>query len=279
MKAFGCQEATSKAAGRRQFASMIAGVSLIAALAIAANPAMASGNDPRPIGGGVQAQNNGPLVHYYPLLPVRQGVEFSSITDFQGTIGAAHVENMGTLIDKATGIQYRFPFKTDIRFMQGGYVGQDANTYGGTFALIFLRIQQYHGGPDIHAVSVGVAPSGLVSTMAMTPTGLVIDYPNGKADMKIRNTPMLDFQSLDSALANGPSQPATIVYLNAHWRTGLSTYNWSDNQQFFRGTYTQTHAIAEFKIDTPSYTFTTDVDSTSHEDFAVVAREWNGLFW
>ena len=53
----------------------------------------------------------------------------------------------------------------------------------------------------------------------------------------------------------------------------------SDNQQFFRGTYNQTHAIAEFKIDTPNYTFVTDVDSTSHEDFAVVAKEWNGLFW
>lgn len=279
MRTFGCQEAAGRAAWTRQAVSLIAGVGAVAALTIGSNPAMASGADPKPIGGGVQAQNNGPMVHYYPLLPAQQGMEFSSITDFNGILGAAHVENMGTLVDKATGQTFRYPFKTDIRFMQGYYVGSDGNSYAGTFALIFLRIQEYHGGPDIHAVSIGVAPSGLVSTMAMTPTGLTIDNNTGKVDMKLRNTPMRDYQSLDAALANGPNQAATIVYLNAHWKTPISSYSFSDNQQFFRGTYTNIHAIAEFKIDTPSYTYTTDVDSTSHEDVAVVAREWNGLFW
>ena len=270
---FGCHDATCKAA------KMIASVSVIAALAIAAKPALAAGTDPKPIGGGIQMTANGPLVHYNPLLPVRQGVEFSSITDFNGIMGAAHVENMGTLTDKATGIQTRYPFKTDIRFMQGVYVATDGTTYSGTFALMFLRIQDSHGGPDIHAVSVGVAPSGLVSTMAVPASGLTINYGAGKVDMKIRNTPMNSYQSLDSALTNGPYESATITYLNAHWKTPVTSYNYSDNQYFFRGTYTQTRAIAEFGIHTPSYKFITDVDSTSHEDFAVVAREWNGLFF
>src|SRR5437773_7528546 len=67
---------------------------IAATITIAALPlhAAASATDPKPIGGGVQVQNNGPLVHYFPLLPARQGVEFSSITDFNGILGAAHVE-------------------------------------------------------------------------------------------------------------------------------------------------------------------------------------------
>ena len=86
---------------------------------------------PRPIPGGFNlADFGGPdlLLHVFPPAP---GFELATITDFNGTIGAAEVQGLGTDSDGATRA-----FDVDMRFLQGEYVGADGRHAVTTFGFI-----------------------------------------------------------------------------------------------------------------------------------------------
>jgi hypothetical protein len=60
----------------------------------------------------------------------------STITDFNGDIGLAYVNGMGTHTDLTTGEVTHLPFQVDLRFMIGEYIGEDGRHHHGAFALI-----------------------------------------------------------------------------------------------------------------------------------------------
>ena len=60
----------------------------------------------------------------------------SGIFDFNGRIGYAIVDGAGTGRNTLTGVQTRLGFETDLRFMQGTYVGEDGKHRHSTFCLI-----------------------------------------------------------------------------------------------------------------------------------------------
>lgn len=63
------------------------------------------------------------------------GTDPSSITDFKGLVGAAQVQGTGTA-RKPNGSVETLLFDTDIRFMQGVYVGKDGAVHRGTFGFV-----------------------------------------------------------------------------------------------------------------------------------------------
>jgi hypothetical protein len=87
---------------------------------------------PRPIPGGFDLNFNpvpsDPFVH---VLVPSVGFEMSTITDFNGVIGAS--ETQGTA-QSSDGSQYSFD--CDMRFMRGAYVGLDGRTHNGSFGFI-----------------------------------------------------------------------------------------------------------------------------------------------
>lgn len=92
-------------------------------------PALASGENtalPNPIPGGLSV--GGTLFHVFLPGP---GAEPSSITDFNGTVGVAHVQGTGK--DSANN---PFLYDTDLRFMDGVYRGKDGRTHRGTFGFV-----------------------------------------------------------------------------------------------------------------------------------------------
>jgi hypothetical protein len=96
-------------------------------------PAFAqSGADPRPIPGGFDENfipvPSDPLVH---VLPPAIGFEMSTITDFNGVVGAADIQGTAQGSDGST-----YVFDTDMRFMQGEYVGMDGRMRQRSFAFI-----------------------------------------------------------------------------------------------------------------------------------------------
>jgi hypothetical protein len=95
--------------------------------------ALASGGGaaPKPIPGGLVI--GGTLFHVFPVAP---GVEPSSITDFHGSIGAAQVQGTGTGTNTLTGHKQGLIFDSDMRFMQGVYIGVDGKKHQGTFCFI-----------------------------------------------------------------------------------------------------------------------------------------------
>jgi hypothetical protein len=75
---------------------------------------------------------NGVSFHFVSFGP---GVDPSSITDFKGSIGVADVRGKGTA-EYADGRVETLLFDTDMRFMQGVYVGQDGAVHSGTFGFV-----------------------------------------------------------------------------------------------------------------------------------------------
>jgi|SRR5579859_52598 len=124
-----------RALSRRQFlgtSALATGLALGAdlwmpAVAQAAAPFVA----PQPIPGGIVV--GGTLFHVF--LP-GHAAEPSTITDFHGMIGVAHVSGAGTGINTTTGEQRRLTFDVDNRFMKGTYVGVDGQTHVGTFGFV-----------------------------------------------------------------------------------------------------------------------------------------------
>lgn len=99
--------------------------------------AYADGGDhvaPRPIPGGTPILGPGTEVfHVFGPVP---GKEPSTIFDFNGFVGLAHVTGTGTGTDTAQGTTTPLLFDVDNRFMQGVYVGVDGKKHHGTFGFI-----------------------------------------------------------------------------------------------------------------------------------------------
>ena len=63
--------------------------------------------------------------------------EPSSITNFNGFIGLTYVSGMVTQTNRKTGETRRLPFvDSDMRFMQGDFVGTDRRLHQGAFAFV-----------------------------------------------------------------------------------------------------------------------------------------------
>jgi hypothetical protein len=122
-----------RAIGRRAF--------LRAATAAAIAPALlgkrpSSSMEPRPIPGGNQflLPDNPTLFHVYPPA---EGLELSTITDFNGFIGATELQGFWTKESgpgpDPVGV---LNWDADMRFMVGNYIGIDAKPHQGTFGFI-----------------------------------------------------------------------------------------------------------------------------------------------
>ena len=90
------------------------------------------GAQPRPIPGGFDQNFNpvpkDPFIH---LLPPAIGYEMSTITDFRGTVVAGETQGKARGSDGT-----RYAFDTDMRFMEGEYVGRDGRRRWGSFGFV-----------------------------------------------------------------------------------------------------------------------------------------------
>jgi hypothetical protein len=100
-------------------------------------------DDPRPIPGGQQFLFPDPTVFHillpgYPFFPDNNPAtnDPSVITDFNGHVGLAYVQGMGTHTNLLTNAVRHLPFEVDLRFMKGEYIGADGRNHHGAFALI-----------------------------------------------------------------------------------------------------------------------------------------------
>jgi hypothetical protein len=97
-----------------------------------ATPAFAAGSDPKPIPGGFSAEfvpvPTDPFIH---VLPPGLGFEMSTITDFNGFVGAAEIQGKANGSDGT-----KYDFDADMRFMRGLYEGVDGSLRRASFAFI-----------------------------------------------------------------------------------------------------------------------------------------------
>src|SRR5215469_11214143 len=108
-------------------AGATAGVSLIPAVGWAAEPSNAA---PVPTSNSFVA--NGLTFHVSGFGP---GLDASSINDFNGFVGVADVQGTGTGTNP-DGSTETLLYDTDMRFMNGVYVGQDGAVHKGAFGFV-----------------------------------------------------------------------------------------------------------------------------------------------
>ncbi len=130
---------------RRQFVRAAAGtVGGVLATGLLGSARAGAGDDivvmPNPIPGGFTGEDLGcpgvtELFHLFlPSYPAED--EPSTITDFNGFHGDAHIQGFGTATNTMTGVQTRQFYDADIRFMKGEYIGVDGQEHEGAFALV-----------------------------------------------------------------------------------------------------------------------------------------------
>jgi hypothetical protein len=132
-----------RAMARRQFMRVAGGTAalLAAGLRLPAVAEAGAGSQvlPKPIPGGLPFDTifglpGNELFHVFPPGFPDKGAENSTITDFNGAIGSAHI--LGTATQFQGGVATRgLQVDGDIRFMQGTYVGVDGGTHNGTIGF------------------------------------------------------------------------------------------------------------------------------------------------
>src|SRR6476660_7425570 len=116
---------------RRRFLGGAAGaLGATALLPVAAVARPRTDRTPQPIPGGLEVGGN--TFHVFGFGP---GQEPSTITDFNGFVGVCDVQGTGTATNP-DGSTETLLFDTDMRFMQGVYVGQDGEVHRGTFGFV-----------------------------------------------------------------------------------------------------------------------------------------------
>ena len=103
------------------------GAGVLPGVALAAKPNDAT---PRPIPGGFAV--DGITFHVFGFGP---GQEPSTITDFNGFVGVCDVQGTGTATNP-DGTTETLLFDTDMRFMDGVYMGVDGRVHHGTFGFV-----------------------------------------------------------------------------------------------------------------------------------------------
>jgi hypothetical protein len=111
---------------------------------LAPSLARAASSSPQPIPGGLHPADLGLPVPPFPsIIHVEApGVatppesELITITDFNGHISYSVIDGSGTGTNTVTGQSKRYTTNTDMRFMQGVYVGEDGRVRHGSFAFI-----------------------------------------------------------------------------------------------------------------------------------------------
>jgi hypothetical protein len=93
---------------------------------------------PRPIPGGTAFLSlcGSPDPTVFHAYSPEAGAELSTITDFNGVVGATEITGTGTGVDTRTGRTTRLFFDTDMRFMRGEFIGLDGREHEGTFGFL-----------------------------------------------------------------------------------------------------------------------------------------------
>jgi hypothetical protein len=126
-----------RAVSRRQFfqaAAGATGVALGASLLSAVTPILYASDDesavlPNPISESFTA-----FGHQFHFVLPASGAEPSTITDFKGIVGVAHVGGTGTGSDSSG--SNSLIFDADCRFMKGVYVGVDGEVHRGAAGFV-----------------------------------------------------------------------------------------------------------------------------------------------
>jgi hypothetical protein len=254
------------------------------------SPARAADHaDPRAIPGGFS--DFGHFYHQlYPNENTAHTEDPSTITDFNGHIGLAYVEGMGTHTDKMTGAVSHLPYRVDLRFMQGVYVGEDDERHHGAFAAIWLDVfdgseSQIHDfNPGIGDLAPNKVDTGLFWTSRINRSDIDVNPGNGRATMSVSDLEIPDYFNWPNAAVLGElegSEPG-VVSFDVEWTKSKDKRRFSNGAgtpDQWRANVVINQARAEWEAETAQAHYVSDPLATSQSLFAEVGHERNGVFF
>ena len=136
-----------------------------------------------------------------------------------------------------------------------------------------------------HDFNPGMAPSGLLWTVRLPDDRVEVDADDldDGASMIVKRLSMSDYGTLANSLFTHATPPeAAVVSLLLRWtgKTGATSATDAGTNRFnFQGIFT--HATLSWSATVPStnFAFRSDPAPTSHETFAELVNEQNGVFF
>jgi hypothetical protein len=231
---------------------------------------------PKPIPGGFRYF--GPGSELFHGFSPGCGLEPSSITDFNGLVGVAHIQGNGTQTDTSTGKDTTLFFDADMRFMQGHYIGVDGKRHKSCFCFLWLDLFEGQGGPQVASINPGNVPGGVLWTLPIESTSVECDLSAAIASMNCDNIVTKDFGTLVNDLQHGSSVPVTTSF-DVQWSTKLNQVQVQDTGQGFRGEFIEiVNATINFSAEESAFTFVSEA-AGQNTVFAEIGREHNGVFF
>jgi hypothetical protein len=274
---------------RRSFLHAAAGtLTAVGAGLLWPTPTFAAARDAKPIPGGGPNPDGGPFVHANLPGPAdavpRNGNEPSTITDFDGFIGVAHVQGTGTGTDTNTGNTTPLLFDADVRFMQGIYQRVDGGFGQAAFGFVWFDLYQgqfdfTNHSTQIHDYNPGFSPNGVFWTVRLpNDSGLLIDFDAAEATLTA-DLDLFDYTKVPNARALGPAVPAAVSYEVIWGLPSKREINVQDSAHVFRGRFVENTATLAFSASQAGFRFVSDPPSKSSSVFAELGRERNGFFF
>lgn len=106
-----------------------------------------------------------------------------------------------------------------------------------------------------------------------------VDFEEGKASLNVSSLDVEDYHNVVNALLDGPSIDAEISY-QINWSGITNRFELHDPANTFTGNYENTSATIQWSaLRDDGLTFVSDPAGTSVNEFALLGRERNGVFF
>lgn len=107
---------------------------------------------------------------------------------------------------------------------------------------------------------------------------MTADFVGRIASMQLLDQELEDYHDIVNALMDGPSVPATCSF-QIEWSGQHSVQQIRDKDQRFEGTFVQDEATIAWSAETRTFSFQSDPAASSTNEFSLLAREQNGVFF
>ena len=135
--------------------------------------------------------------------------------------------------------------------------------------------------PQIHAYDPGIPPNGLFWTTAIPDDSVQVNPGAGRASMQLTDFALTDWTTKRNSFFRGtliPPVPA-ILTMEIEWNGAIQRNKIRNDALAFGGDFVQTGASIAFSVSEAGFAFVSDPAETSMNEFSVVAKEFNGVFY
>jgi hypothetical protein len=131
----------------------------------------------------------------------------------------------------------------------------------------------------VNDFNVGIAPSGLFWTVAVSDDGVDVHPGAGTATFALSNFQTRDFHTIGNSIGGGPSDPAVVSFAIAWSGQGPSLVQTDGSTFSFDSVISSATAEWSALNQTTGMSFVSDPATSSQSEFAAVGHEKNGVFF